>query len=57
MILILKLDLDMFKMYQHAKNEVSMSRHSKLTAQKETERDTHRHTDITKTLSSGIRRQ
>ena len=32
MILILKLDLDMVKMYLHAKNEVSMSSGSKVIA-------------------------
>ena len=31
MTLILKLELDMVKMYQNTKNEVSMSRHSKDT--------------------------
>ena len=32
MTLILKLDLDMVKMYLHTKNEVSMLRHSKVIA-------------------------
>ena len=32
MTLILKLDLDMVKMYLHTKNEVSMSSGSKVTA-------------------------
>ena len=39
MTLILKLDLDMVKLYHHTKNEVSMSRHSKVTVQ--TDRHTH----------------
>ena len=43
MTLILKLDLDMVKMYHHTKNEVSMSSHSKVIAQ--TDRHTHRQTD------------
>ena len=33
MTLILKLDLDIVKIYHHTKNEVSMSRHSKFIAQ------------------------
>ena len=33
MTLFLKLDLDMIKMYYHAKIEVSMSRHSKVIVQ------------------------
>ena len=40
MTLILKSDLDMGKMYQHTKNEVSMLRHSKAIAQ--TDRQKHR---------------
>ena len=40
MTLILKFDLDMVKMYYHTKNEVSMSRHSKVIAQTDTQ--THR---------------
>ena len=44
MTLILKLDLDMIKMYHHTKNEVSMSRHSKVIAQTETETQTDRQT-------------
>ena len=46
MTLILKFDLDMVKMYHHTKNEVSMSRHSKVIAQTDTQTDTHtdRHT-------------
>ena len=43
MTLILKLDLDMLKMYHHTKNEVSMSAHSKVTVQKVTHRQTYRH--------------
>ena len=48
MTLVLKLDLDMVKMYDHTKNEVSMSRHSKVIAR------THRHIDSMKTLPSRI---
>ena len=33
--LVLKLDLDIGKMYHHTKNEVSMSRHSKVIARTE----------------------
>ena len=33
MMLVLKCKLDMVKMYYHAKNEASMSRHSKVIAQ------------------------
>ena len=40
MTLILKHDLDMVKMYHLTKNEVSMSRHSKVIAKT----DTHTHT-------------
>ena len=40
MTLVLKLDLDMVKISHHTKNEVSMSRHSKVIAQ--TDRQTHR---------------
>ena len=40
MTLILKLDLDMVKIYHHTKNEVSMSRHSKVIAQTDTQTDT-----------------
>ena len=36
--LILKLDLDMIKIFHHTKYEVSMSRHSKVIAQ---QTDTH----------------
>ena len=43
MTLILKLDLDMAKMSHHTKNEVSMSRHSKVTAQTHTHTHTHTH--------------
>ena len=48
MTLILKLDLDMVKMYYHTKNEVSMSRHLKIIAhtdrQTDRQTDTHTHT-------------
>ena len=50
MTLILKLDLDMVKMYHHIKNEVSMSTGSKVIAQTDTHRQTDTHTDTTKTL-------
>ena len=39
MTLVLKLDLDMVKMYHHTKNEISMSRHSKVIARTDTETD------------------
>ena len=39
MTLLLKLDLDMVKMYYHAKNEVSMSRHSKVISRMDTQTD------------------
>ena len=32
MTLVLKLDLDMVKIYHHTKNEVSVSRHTKVIA-------------------------
>ena len=44
MTLILKHDLDMNKMYHHIKNEVSMSRHSKVIAQTDRQTDTQTHT-------------
>ena len=40
MTLIFKLDLDMVKMYHHAKNEISMSRYSKVKARTDTQTDT-----------------
>ena len=43
MTLILKLDLDMVKMYDHTENQVSMPTHSKATAQTDRQTDTHRH--------------
>ena len=54
---VLKLDLDIIKMYHHTKNEVSMSRHSKVIVQtdRQTHTRTHRHTDSMKTLPSCIR--
>ena len=57
MTLILKLDLDMVKMYHHTKNEVSMSSHSKVIAQtdRQTHAHTHTHTQSMKTLPSRIR--
>ena len=54
MTLILKIDLDIVKMYHHTKNEVSMSTPSKVIAQtdtqKQTDGQTDTHTDTTKTL-------
>ena len=44
MTLILKLDLDMVKMYHHTKHEVYMSRHSKVIAQTDRQTHTHMHT-------------
>ena len=43
MTLVLKLGLDMVKMYHHTKDEVCMSRQSKVTAQMD--KQTHRQTD------------
>ena len=57
MTLILKLDLDMIKMYLHTKNEVSMSSGSKVIAwtdrntDRQTHRQTHRHTDMTENIT------
>ena len=47
MTVILKLDLDMVKMYLHTKNEVSMSSSSKVIVwtDRNTDRQTYRHTD------------
>ena len=46
MTLILKLDLDMVKMYRHTKNEVSMLRGSKVySLNRQKHRQTHRQTD------------
>ena len=39
MTLILKLDLDIMKMYRHTKNKVSRSKHSKVRAQTDTHTD------------------
>ena len=59
MTLILKLDLDMVKMYNYAKNQVSMSKHSKDIALTDIQTDTQTHRDIQtdsmKTLPSRIR--
>ena len=46
MTLILKLDLDMVKMYLHSKNEVSMSRGSKVIAWTDRNTDTQTHRQI-----------
>ena len=43
MTLVLKHDLDMVKMHYHTKNEVFMSRHSKVIAQTHTYTHTHTH--------------
>ena len=43
MTLVLKLDPDIIYTYHHTKNKVSMSRHSKVTAQTE-DKQTHTHT-------------
>ena len=45
MTLILKLDLDIVKMYLHTKNEVSMSSSSKKVIAEQIETQTDRHTD------------
>ena len=44
MTLVLELDLDMVKMSYHTKNEVSVSRHSKVIACTDTHTHTHTHT-------------
>ena len=51
MTLIPKFDLDMVMMYLHTKNEVSMSKGSKVIGW--TDRNTHtdRHTDMTKNIT------
>ena len=53
MTLILKLDLDMVKMYLHTKNEVSMLRGSKVIActNRNTDRQTDRQTDMTENIT------
>ena len=53
MTLILKLDLDMVKMYLHTKNKVSMSSVSKVIAwtDRHTDRQTHRQTDMTENIT------
>ena len=40
MTLVLKIDLDMVKMSYHTKNEVSLSRHSKVIAPTDTQTNT-----------------
>ena len=51
MTLILKLDLDIVKMYNHTKNEVSMSTASKsYSPNRHTDTQTDRHTNTMKTL-------
>ena len=46
MTLVLKLDIDIVKMYHHGMNVVSISKHSKVTARTDTQtrRQMHRHT-------------
>ena len=53
MTLILKLGLDMVKMYLHTKNEVSMLSGSKVIAwtDRNTDRQTDRQTDMTKNIT------
>ena len=46
MTLILKLDLNVVKMYHHTQNEVSMSTASKVIAQTYTQTDRQTHTHI-----------
>ena len=58
MTLVLKLALDMVKMFHHTKNEVSMSRYPKVIAKwtdRHTDRRTDTHTDSMKTLPYRIR--
>ena len=55
MTLILKLDLDMVKMYHHTKNQPSMSKHSKIVARMDRQTHTQTETDSMKTLLSRIR--
>ena len=45
MTLVLNLELDRIKMYHHTINEVSMSRHSNVTARMKIQTKTDRHTD------------
>ena len=42
--MVLKLDIDMVKMYQHTKKEASRSRHSKVIARTDRHTDTQTHT-------------
>ena len=51
MTLIIKLDLDMVKMYLHTKNEVSMSRGSKVIVWTDRNTDTHTQTDMTENIT------
>ena len=44
MTFIYELGLDIMKIYLHAKNEVSRSRHSKVRARTDTHTHTHTHT-------------
>ena len=57
MTLILKLDLDMVKMYHHTKNEVSMLTGSQVIARTDTHTQTHTHRNdenITSTAYAGV---
>ena len=56
MTLILKLDLDIVKMYHHTKNEVSMSTGSKVIAQTGTHTHTH-YENITCTAYAEVKRR
>ena len=54
MTLILKLELDMVKIYYHTKNEVSMSTHSSYSLNRQSDRQTHRHEEnITSSTYAG----
>ena len=54
MTLILNLDLDMVKMWQHTKNEVSMLTGSKVITQTDTHTHTHTHYEnVTSTACAG----
>ena len=56
MTLVLNLDLDMVKILYHTKNEVSMSKHSKVIAQTDRHTDTQTDTQtVQKALPSCVR--
>ena len=59
MTLILKLDLDMVKMYHHTQNELSISTHSWLYPE-QTDTHTHTHTldkNLTATTHAGTKNE